>query len=224
MLSKPVNFKNFKLEAFELEKTSSKMSLSDVFADRKNSYLNEFTLFLAHFNAIPNFIHEINIDCVKANNWFAELYKNEIKDLHYNKIYFKRNSKKAEYDDIFYILFEDLIVGFDMNMSVVRFLFRKTEIDKVETLIDGIRKFRKRKEKRNPKIAVVVNNIHGIGTESLKISRNRLNIDDNYNDDFKEVHQIILKRLSKKNDKGLILLHGTPGTGKTSYIRYLISY
>jgi ATP-dependent 26S proteasome regulatory subunit len=32
-----------------------------------------------------------------------------------------------------------------------------------------------------------------------------------------------IKRLSKKNDKGLVLLHGKPGTGKTSYIRYLIS-
>jgi len=29
--------------------------------------------------------------------------------------------------------------------------------------------------------------------------------------------------LSKKNDKGLVLLHGKPGTGKTSYIRYLIT-
>ena len=38
-----------------------------------------------------------------------------------------------------------------------------------------------------------------------------------------EVHQVILKRLSKKDDKGLVLLHGKPGTGKTSYIRYLLS-
>jgi ATP-dependent 26S proteasome regulatory subunit len=29
--------------------------------------------------------------------------------------------------------------------------------------------------------------------------------------------------LSKKNDKGLVLLHGKPGTGKTSFIRYLIA-
>jgi ATP-dependent 26S proteasome regulatory subunit len=50
-----------------------------------------------------------------------------------------------------------------------------------------------------------------------------LSVEDNYNDDFKEIHQTIFSRLSKKNDKGLILLHGKPGTGKTSYIRYLIT-
>ena len=32
-----------------------------------------------------------------------------------------------------------------------------------------------------------------------------------------------MRRLSKENDKGLVLLHGKQGTGKTSYIRYLIS-
>jgi len=63
----------------------------------------------------------------------------------------------------------------------------------------------------------------GISTTSFTITKPKLNIDDNYSDDFKEIHQTILKRLSKKNDKGLVLLHGKPGTGKTSYIRYLIS-
>ena len=38
-----------------------------------------------------------------------------------------------------------------------------------------------------------------------------------------EVHQTIVNRLSKKNDKGIVLLHGKSGTGKTFYIRYLIS-
>jgi ATP-dependent 26S proteasome regulatory subunit len=29
--------------------------------------------------------------------------------------------------------------------------------------------------------------------------------------------------LNKKKDKGIVLLHGLPGTGKTTYLRYLIS-
>jgi len=207
---------------FELEKTSSKMKLSEVFSERKGSYLNEFNLFLAHFNAIPNFIHEINIDCKKANSWFIETYKSEIVDWYYDKRYFDRN-KKAELDDIFYFLYEDLIVDFDTNNSVIRFLFRKTDIAKVENIISGIQKFRAKKVKRKPEISLLVTTNKGIDTKSLKITRPKLNIADNYNDDFKTVHQTILKRLSRKNDKGLVLLHGKPGTGKTSYIRFLIS-
>jgi hypothetical protein len=222
MESKTINLNLLQTKTIQLEKTSSKINLSEVFAERKGSYLNEFTLFLVHFNTIPNFIHEINIDCKKANNWFLQNYEREIKDLYFDKRYFNRN-KNAEYDDIFYILFEDLIVDFDTNKSVVRFLFRKTDILKVDTVIAEIRKFRERKEKRKPEISLLVNTQHGIGTKSLRISKPKLSIEDNYNDDFREIHQTIFKRLSRKNDKGLVLLHGKPGTGKTSYIRYLIS-
>ena len=64
---------------------------------------------------------------------------------------------------------------------------------------------------------------NGITTFSQKIIPPKLSIEENYNDDFQLVHRLILKRLSTKNDKGLVLLHGKPGTGKTSYIRYLTS-
>ena len=217
-----INIKDVRNSSFELERTSSKMNLSEVFAGRNDSYLNEFTLFLAHFNAIPNFIQEIKIDCKRANKWFLETYKSEIKDCYYDKLYFNRN-KTAELDDIFYMLYDDLIVDFDTNGSIVRFLFRKTETKKVEAIINGVQKFRIRKAKKKPEISLLVITRSGIDTKTLTISRPRLNIEDNYNDDFKEIHQTILKRLSRKNDKGLVLLHGKPGTGKTSYIRYLIS-
>jgi predicted alpha/beta-fold hydrolase len=36
------------------------------------------------------------------------------------------------------------------------------------------------------------------------------------------VDAIIQHRLNKKGDKGIVLLHGLPGTGKTTYLRYLI--
>jgi ATP-dependent 26S proteasome regulatory subunit len=39
---------------------------------------------------------------------------------------------------------------------------------------------------------------------------------------FKETDEIIRKRLNSKKDKGIVLLHGLPGTGKTTYLRYLV--
>lgn len=216
------NPNNFKTKPNEFAETSSNMNLSEVFAERKGSYLNEFTLFLAYFNTIPNFIHEINIDCRKAQKWFIELYNSEILDWHYTKRLFDRN-KKAEFDDIFYILYDDLIVDFDTEKSIVRFLFRKTDVVKVEAIIYGIQKYREKKLRKKPEMALLVSSRYGIDTKALQISKPKLCIEDNYNDDFKEIHQTILKRLSRKNDKGLVLLHGKSGTGKTSYIRYLIS-
>lgn len=49
-------------------------------------------------------------------------------------------------------------------------------------------------------------------------------IDRQYNDDFKEVSKHIESTLSKKDGTtGIALLHGCPGSGKTTYLRYLIA-
>jgi hypothetical protein len=210
-----------KTSNLKLEDTSCKIDLGHVFSDRKG-YINELNLFVAHFNSIPNMISETNIDCRKANLWFGENFKTEIKNHYFIKRCYN-GSKQAELDDIFYILFDDLIVDFDTNCSTARFLFSKTEISKVETVISEIKKFKERKSVRKPVISLLVNTITGIGTKSMEIAKPKLSIEDNYNDDFKEIHKTIYKRLSRKNDKGLVLLHGKPGTGKTSYIRYLIA-
>ena len=207
--------------SIQLEKTSSKVSLGQVFAER-GGYINELNLFLAHFNTIPNLISEKNIDCKKANEWFVENYKSEIKHHYFIKRCYN-GKKQSELDDIFYILFDDLIVDFDTNCSSARFLFSNTKIEKVEAVIKEIKKFKPRKGRRLPLISLLVNTSTGIDTKFMEITKPKLNIEDNYNDDFKEIHQTIIRRLSKNNDKGLVLLHGKPGTGKTSYIRYLIS-
>lgn len=209
------------INQIDLQTCTLKINLAQVFSKR-GGYLNELNLFAAHFNSIPNVISEKNIDCKKANIWFAQKYSDEIKKNYFIKRCFTR-SEQAELDDIFYILFDDLIVDFDTNNSITRFLFSKTEIEKVETIIREIKKFKERASRRKPKVHLLVCNSHGFDINSLQISKPKLSIEDNYNDDFKDIHKTIYKRLSRKNDKGLVLLHGKPGTGKTSYIRYLIS-
>lgn len=200
----------------------NKISITEVFSERTGSYINEYKLFVSCFNAIPNMIEESEINCRKANLWFVENYEQEITNMYF----IKRNlpgSKKPEYDDIFYFLYDDLIVNFDTNCSELRFLFRKTNIEKVETLITKFKKFKRRQSRENPEISLLVEGSSGIYTKTLDINKPKLKLDDNYNEDFKEIHDTILKRLKSKNDKGIVLLHGKPGTGKTSYIRYLIS-
>ena len=54
------------------------------------------------------------------------------------------------------------------------------------------------------------------------MKRTKLDLDLFYEADFKEVNSVICKRLSTDKDKGIVLLPGLPGTGKTTYLRYLI--
>jgi hypothetical protein len=106
--------------------------------------------------------------------------------------------------------------------SEIKILFRKTDSTLVDKLVTEIKKFKKR-SRNKPEMELLVTNRDGLNTRTMKISSPKLFIEDNYNDDFPSVHQTILERLRKKNDKGLVLLHGKPGTGKTSYIRYMIT-
>lgn len=48
-------------------------------------------------------------------------------------------------------------------------------------------------------------------------------LDLHYGDGFKSFHDNLYKKL-KSDKKGLVLLHGEPGTGKTFYIRYLLQH
>ncbi|MCH8555150.1 MAG: AAA family ATPase [Schleiferiaceae bacterium] len=191
-----------------------------LYTDHVGTMLNEYSVFMLCFHTIPNVIYEANIRCKKANAWFKESYGAEIKDFRYTKR-FLRNSKKLKYDDLRYVLFEDLLVVFDTNTSRVKLLFQKTDEAVVNKLVEELQQFKKKKFKNKPEMSLLVNDVTGIDTKTVSLSKQKISIDDNYNDDFKEVHEIIMNRLRRKNDRGLVLLHGKPGTGKTSYIRYL---
>lgn len=62
---------------------------------------------------------------------------------------------------------------------------------------------------------------YGFDLKAYDVKETSCDIQKHYNDDFAETNTKIINRLNNANDKGLVLLHGKPGTGKTSYIRYL---
>lgn len=134
--------------------------------------------------------------------------------------------EKIDYTSSSYIIKLKEKILIELNSYRVVFWYGTSvtfsEITKVLKLIDNAQK----KKKHNKKFYMVTaNNRSEYGYEFRKfnIKKQEIDIESNYNDDFKPVHSTIFSFLKEDNKNGLILLHGKFGTGKTTYIRYMMS-
>jgi hypothetical protein len=74
-----------------------------------------------------------------------------------------------------------------------------------------------------PGFKVLVATDGGFYTEDVTTTDFRsIDIRELYNDDFADIDSIISQSMAR-NEAGIVLLHGDPGTGKTTYIKHLIS-
>jgi len=73
------------------------------------------------------------------------------------------------------------------------------------------------------KIFVVYQSQQGFEKTGFDVKKIKVNLDENYNDGFSEISTEIIEGLNDKKKSNLVILSGEPGTGKTTYIRYLTS-
>lgn len=94
-----------------------------------------------------------------------------------------------------------------------------------EHLVSTKLKYKTAQETRKDKTFYTISSSQrGFELEDLNIKAEHIDgiIMDNYNDDFMGAHNVVMESIDT-DKKGLILLHGIPGSGKTSYIKHLIT-
>lgn len=71
-------------------------------------------------------------------------------------------------------------------------------------------------------IYFMVNDSAGLSLEEVEYKKKHIDIEQNYNEDFYDLNSKIIEDLS--DDKsGVHIFHGVPGSGKSTYIKYLIN-
>lgn len=188
---------------------------NSVFANR---FLNSKSLYLYRFNNLPSLHFIGNIEGEKAYKAFKDTFSDLIIS-EYQYRWFKKKKRKYEFDETVFILNNNCVVEMKDYCEILHDGKQSGFVDKCTALMN---RFKERKKRDPLEINLIVKGSYGLELKPMEIKRTRLDLALFYEDDFKELDLIIQKRLNQAKDKGIVLLHGLPGTGKTTYLRYLI--
>lgn len=208
------------------EHTSSRVSLNFSYDDiiDYQCQIEPSYYFIAINNSFPNIIS------FGENFKVDELYKAITEKYQSNPDYIWKYHaySKSEEQVVLQIFFveirKDLFIHCDITDNEVKLLYSDavptTLIDELCTLVKD--HFQEEMTKAESKIFLLYES-RGLYLQDFEVKKYPMDLKDNYNDDFLPIHSLIVERLNTPDDKGIVLLHGQPGTGKTSYIRYLTS-
>ena len=192
------------------------INMNAVFDDH---FLEIKTLYLFQFNEFPSLHFRKYIDGEKACQAFTLKFKDRILKT-YQYRWYHPQKRKFPFATTVLILDNSFIVEFDHNYCEV--LHNNAQPEFLDDIDQLVSQFKEKQRREALEMNLIVRTVDGFDLRSMEIKRTKLDLDLFYQDDFRETDELIRKRLQQKKDKGIVLLHGLPGTGKTTYLRYLI--
>lgn len=184
-----------------------------------NGLLESKSLYLYYFNALPNvsFIYTINGE--KSLAAFKTAFAGRIVKV-YSREEIGDKDKEYKHDLALVVLNNECVVEFGDDYCEI--LHNGNSAKFIEEVTVLVRKHRTREKRKKYEINLVTIGERGLELKSMEFKKTKLDLSLFYEDDFLAIDQLIYKRLNTNEDKGIVLLHGLPGTGKTTYLRYLI--
>jgi len=171
----------------------------------------------------------VRIDSIKTNLFINKLF--DTFDIPENS-YYKSTTQNKNGVDLNLIMFAllDNITGksmyFYLSDDEVIILYdhavEKNEGSTFQILVGLLKGILEPKVIQN-KIYVVYQTQSGFEKTGFNVKKVKVNLDDNYNEGFEDISKKLIEGLNSKDKTNLVLLSGDPGTGKTTFIRYLTS-
>lgn len=183
------------------------------------SYIDARVLYTQLFREVPSISYMSNVDINKAFAYIQNGYAGRVMRIYQRNAY-NWNDEQLEFDvTIFRLAGKTLI---EVGNGYVNILYHRNNFSLCKGLVKVIKEYKAPAREREQEINIITFYNGRLVLKPLEIKPAPLDIDLYYNDDFKPVDTLIKTRLARENDKGIVLLHGLPGTGKTTYLRHLI--
>lgn len=190
----------------------------DVFTD---NFISGQRFYYNETGKVASIIATGRVDTEKAKSWFLGKYNNLL--VHY------KDKRRWSYDkhglglqDGYYMLEGEILVNIDLLHGIAIY-FTENGKERAEEICHGFIPFLWKKRRRPQEYNVIVKGEQGPELLPIRLPRMKVPLDTHYNDDLAATEVQLLKILRSKIEKGLHLLYGAPGTGKSTYLRRIIS-
>lgn len=204
-------YSDLKAEMRSIKNTSTRLF------DDRGMYINCQRLFYSYYQSIANEILIGGVDCQKFREFMETEMNGQVKNKHYKRV----TAKKSIYLASIYVFSDELIIE-QQNEQSVCIYFTNNTATLANELENKLMTFKTR-EKSDPKLHLLTTGPMGYELTPIPNKKPKLDLKLNYNNDLLPFHTRIIEIIKKKERSGLVLFHGIPGSGKSTYLRFLIS-
>ncbi|MFN3667664.1 MAG: AAA family ATPase [Sediminibacterium sp.] len=195
---------------------SAAISGDDLFYD---NYIEVKSFYVKRYGSIPSVLFINNMNTSEVLQYVLSEAAGKVMQV-YQRSYYNWKDQKQEFSLSIIELEGAMLI--ELGRDYAEILFQQEAKLRAESILESIIGFRLEKKEGQHQIYIINSTSYGLDLKPLNIQPSELDLNLYYNDDFIEVDAKIQERLLKEQDKGIVLLHGLPGTGKTTYLRYLI--
>jgi ATPase family associated with various cellular activities (AAA) len=185
----------------------------------ESNYIEVKAFYVKEYNATPCISFINNLDVTKAYEYINSGLAGKVLAI-YQRNYYSWQYKRQEFSTTVFKLGNKVMI--ELGDEYAEILFSNNNYEYANRLMQVFSGYKAPEKEARFEINIITQSNSGLDLKQLEIKPTSLDINLYYNDDFKPVDEVIKQRLEKENDKGIILLHGLPGTGKTTYLRHLI--
>ena len=201
---------NFNSHLSSVYDTDDDIKVAALFFHVNDSAPNKKQFYRIEFNALNNELASLFPERWKADYTEQEFVKREGRYKQKHKVWFLQKDVWIRYRNDY----ESMTATLYYLTSADAEALQKTE-QLLQTLV-------KDKDEDHKGNFSFITTIHGhFHLKEFKHIGDKVDIEDHYNEDFYPFSERVIEKLQKPKSHGLVLLHGKPGTGKTTYIRYL---